>query len=73
MKKETEDPNSSLKKIGLLGVIVGVLVGYTGAGFGLGYLAWQKWGAPWWVILILGVISFSLAIFKIYEISEKNL
>ncbi|NBU20568.1 hypothetical protein EBS43_03995 [bacterium] len=66
-------PGPKLKKLGLLTVIVGDLLGYTGAGVGLGYLAWQKLKLPWWVLLVSTLAGLFLAFFRIYEISKKEL
>jgi len=66
-------PGSKLKKIGLLSFIVGDLLGYTGAGVGLGYLAWKKLNFPWWVLLITSLLGLVLAFIKIYQISKKEL
>ena len=62
-----------MKKAGLLSVIVADLLGYSGAGVGLGYLAMTKLGAPWWVLLLLSMAGLSLAMYRVYQISQKNL
>jgi hypothetical protein len=64
---------NGLKKFGLFAVIVGDLMGYTGAGIGLGYLAWNKLGAPWWVLLITTLAGLSLAFYRVYQISQREL
>lgn len=71
----TEKPSdrpSWIKKVGLVGVIITDLFGYTGAGLVLGYLAWAKLGAPWWVLLLLTSTGLGLAMFKLYQISKKE-
>ena len=67
-----EEPNQ-LKKLGLFAVIVSDLIGYTGAGVGLGYLAWSKWNAPFWVMIVTSMAGLSLAFYRIYQISQKEL
>lgn len=62
-----------LKGIGLLAVVVSDLLGYSGAGIGLGYLAWAKLGAPWWVLLVFSLAGLILAFYKLYQISQREL
>ncbi|MBI2711730.1 MAG: hypothetical protein HYX41_02540 [Bdellovibrio sp.] len=68
MKKDEESP---LRKLGLFMVIVGDLVGYTGVGTALGYLAWTKAGAPWVVLLLGATAGLGLAFYKIYKIGRN--
>ena len=78
-KSETEPGNqpsgdraSQLRTFGLFSVIVMDLVGYTGAGIGLGYYLWKKQGAPWWVLLVFSMAGLSLAMYRLYQISKKD-
>ena len=66
-------PGPNLKKLGLLTLIVGDLLGYTGSAVGLGYLAWQKLKLPWWILLVTTLLGLFLAFLKIYQISKKEL
>ena len=66
-------PGSKLKKLGLLSLIVGDLLGYTVGGVGLGYLAWKKLNFPWWILLVTSLLGLVLAFLKIYQISKKEL
>ncbi len=61
------------RKLGLLSVIVVDLVGYSGAGIALGYLATSQLGAPWWVILMTSLAGLSLAIYRLYVIAKREL
>jgi F0F1-type ATP synthase assembly protein I len=70
---QTSNKDRSLKKLGLFTIIVSDLMGYTGAGIGIGYLAWTKWGAPWWVLLMTSLAGLGLAFYRLYKISEKEL
>ncbi len=65
--------NQNLKKLGLFSVILGELIGFTGAGIGFGYFAWTKWGAPWWVLLISSLAGLAIAFYRIFQISQKEL
>lgn len=67
------DNEPPLKKFALLAVIVGDLAGYTGAGVGLGYLLWEKLGAPWWVLLLCSLTGLSLAFYRLYLLSQRQL
>lgn len=62
-----------VKNLGLFSVIVADLLGYTGAGIGLGYLAMSKLGWPWWVLLITTSAGLTLAMYRLYQMSKKNL
>jgi hypothetical protein len=70
---QASERSQELRKLGLFTIIVSDLVGYTAAGMGLGYFAWTKWGAPWWVLLLSSVGGLSLAFYRIYQVSKKNL
>jgi len=62
-----------IRQIGLLAIIVSDLVGFVGAGVGIGYLAWTKWGAPWWVLLLSSLVGLTLAFYRIYRVSQREL
>ena len=61
-----------LKQIGLFSIIVADLLGYSGAGVAIGYLAWKKWGSPWWVLPLTGMIGLALAFYQLYRVSKKE-
>ncbi len=67
--KESNRPEW-IKSLGLLSVIVADLLGYTGAGVGIGYLAWAKWGAPWWVLVLTSMTGLALAMYRLYKMSR---
>jgi F0F1-type ATP synthase assembly protein I len=66
-------PDSRLRKFDLFAVIVGDLLGYTGVGVGLGYLAWSRWNAPWWVLLLSTSLGLILAFYQLYRVTRKDL
>jgi hypothetical protein len=73
--KQESKPNSEhwLRKLGLVSVVLGDLLGYTGAGMGIGYLAWKKLSTPAWVIALSAGAGLVLAFYRIYQISKKEL
>jgi hypothetical protein len=70
---EDSKEGQGLKKLGLFAVIVGDLLGCTGAGIALGYFAWTKLHAPWWVLLVSTSAGLCLAFYQLYKISQKEL
>jgi hypothetical protein len=70
---QTSNDGRGLKKLGLFTVIIGDLMGYTGAGIGIGYFAWTKWGAPWWVLPLTSIAGLSLAFYRVYQIAQREL
>ncbi len=58
-----------VKNLGLFGAILGDLIGFTGAGVGIGYWAWKKWGAPWWVPLLSSMAGLTVAMWRLYRMS----
>jgi hypothetical protein len=56
-----------VKSMALYSAVVADLLGYTGAGIALGYLAWAKLGLPWWVLLLSSLAGFSLAMYRLYS------
>jgi len=75
IKPESEAQTKAkwLRGIGLLSIIVGDLVGFTGAGLGLGYLAWTKLHAPWWVLLLGGLTGLTLSMLRLYQLTKRDL
>ena len=70
-QKPNEGSESPLKKLGLFAIIVADLFGYTSAGVGLGWLAWQKAGLHWSFLLFGGITGMGLAFYKIYKIGRN--
>jgi hypothetical protein len=62
-----------VKKIGLISVIVVDIVGYTVGGVAAGYLLWSKLGFPWWVLLITSSAGLSLGMYRLYQLTKKEL
>jgi F0F1-type ATP synthase assembly protein I len=64
------DPNWA-KSIGLLTTTVTTLVGYVGAGTGLGYLIGKKWGAA--VGSMLGLVGAMVQLVRLAQkLDEEN-
>lgn len=40
-------------------------IGYTGAGFGLGYWLWKRYAVSVWVLVILTLAGFAVACWRI--------
>lgn len=73
MGQQSPEKQKQLRQIGLLTVIISELIGYTGAGIGIGYLAWSKWSAPWWVLLLSSLLGLGLAFYRMYLVSQREL
>jgi hypothetical protein len=71
--KKKEDEDLGWKKLGLFTVIVSELVGFSGAGIGIGYLAWTKLEAPVWVMILSSSAGLGIAFYRVYQISKKVL
>jgi F0F1-type ATP synthase assembly protein I len=69
-KSPSQPPSAMARQLGLLSVISGILIGYTGAGVGLGYLAFAKLGFPYLTLVITGLIGFGLAMVRIYQVAK---
>lgn len=67
-----DGPDSNLRKFGLVSVIIGELFGYTAVGVGLGYVAWSKWHAPIWVLVLTSMASLGLAFYRLTQILRKE-
>ena len=70
---ENEPQQTWARKFGLFGVIIVDLVGYTGAGIAMGYLAWKKLNAPWWVLLLTSLAGLTLAMYRLYQLVKKDM
>lgn len=70
---EGENSQSLMRKFGLFSIVVFDLLAYTGAGVGVGYLAWRRWGFPWWFLLITTFAGLGMAFYQLYRISEREL
>lgn len=69
---QREDSSAWIRGLGLLSVIVADLLGFTGAGVGLGYLAWKKVDFPWWTLLITSFAGLALAMYRLYSLSQRE-
>jgi hypothetical protein len=68
-----QDPRAVwARNIGLLSVITVDLVGYSGAGVAIGYLAWKKLGWPWWFLLLTSLAGLSLAMYRVYQFTLRE-
>jgi F0F1-type ATP synthase assembly protein I len=67
-----DDDSNWVRSLGYFGIIIGDIVGCTGAGVGFGYLAWNKWGAPWWVLLISSMVGLILAFYRLYRMIQRD-
>ncbi len=62
-----------VRQLGMFGVIVTDVVGYTSAGIAVGYLAWNKLGAPWWMIVITSMAGLGLAMYQVYRLTRREM
>lgn len=69
--KDSDDSNW-MRSLGYFSIILGDIAGYTGAGVGLGYLAWKKWNAPWWVLLLSSMAGLALAFYRLYRLTVRD-
>ena len=61
-----------MRSLGYFSVIVGELVGFTGTGVAVGYFAWAKWGAPWWVLLLTSLAGLTLSMYRLYRMTQRE-
>ena len=61
-----------LKKVGLLGIIIADLLGFTGAGIGVGYYLCNKLGAPWWVLILSSGSGLGIGMYRVYLLAKKD-
>ncbi len=66
-----DDEREWVRSLGLFWVIIADLIGCTGAGLGIGYLAFRKWGAPWWVLLITTLAGLGLAMYRLNIMAQS--
>ena len=70
-QQDSESGSPILRDFALFGLIVGDLLGYTGAGIGLGWWLWKKLGVPWWIFLVTTGAGLYLAMTRIYKRSRS--
>lgn len=56
-----------VESLRLFSAVLADLLGYVGAGVGLGYLAWKKLGAPIWVSVVLALVGLTAAMIQLYR------
>lgn len=66
-------PNNLAKSLGIGMAVLTDLVAFTGIGIAAGYYVWSRWGAPWWVLLLLSLGGLSLSFYRLYLLSKKDL
>ncbi len=60
-----------VRDLGLFGVILVDVFGYSCGGLAVGYLAWKKLGFPWWVMILTAVTGLGLAMFRVVQTTRK--
>lgn len=68
-----DESNRWVRQLGLVSAIVVDILGYTGAGIGLGYLAWTRLAAPWWILLVTSSAGLTLGMYQLYRLSRREL
>lgn len=75
-ERESDFPNSRqqiLRDFAIFGLAATEILVFTGAGIGLGYLAWTRWGFPWWIILVTSLSGLTLAMIQLWRlVSLRN-
>jgi hypothetical protein len=66
-------PDRDLRKLGLVWVILGDVVGSTLIGMGAGYFAWYRLHFPVWVLILSPMITLTLGFYHLYKITQKEL
>lgn len=61
-----------IRNLGLFSLIVSDLLISTLVGVGLGYWAWKKLGAPWWILLLASLAGLSVAFYRLYLFSKRD-
>jgi hypothetical protein len=67
------DTPNWMRSLGYFSAIMGDLAGFTGAGVALGYFAWKKWNAPWWVILVTTMAGLSISMYRLYKMTQRDI
>lgn len=65
-----EDRPDWLKDVGLLGVVASEVIGFSGAGLGIGWLLWKKLDWPWWVLILSALLGLTAAFYRIYRMTQ---
>ncbi len=63
-----QGPSHWVKSLGLFSIIVTDI----GAGIAVGYFAWAKFGAPWWVLLLSSFAGLGLAMYRSYLLVKQQ-
>lgn len=58
--------------LAVYGVVLSSFLGYTGAGFGLGYWLWKSVGVSWWVMLATTMMGLAFACWSIIRLQQKQ-
>lgn len=69
---KTPEASNWVRSLGYFSVILGDIAGCTGVGVGVGYLAWKKWGAPGWILLITSSAGLTLAFYRLYRMVLRD-
>lgn len=64
--------NEILRDFGLFAIVAGEILGFTGAGIGLGYLGWTRLGLPWWVLIVTSLAGLALAMWQIARAAARG-
>jgi hypothetical protein len=61
-----------LRSLGYFSIIVGDLVGFSGAGVGLGYWLWKEHQMPWWIVLICSIAGLSISMYRLFRLTQRD-
>jgi F0F1-type ATP synthase assembly protein I len=72
-ESNSEDLSQNLRQLGLFGLVLGDLVGYTGGGFAFGYfLVWKKWEGPSWAVALFSLLGLCGGFYQVYRLYQRE-
>ena len=73
MKKDDDSQAEWMRSLGYFSIIVADIAGYSGAGIAIGYFAWKKWNAPWWVLLLTSTAGLTFSFYRLYKMTQRDM
>lgn len=65
-------PDPNIKKIGLVWVVLGEIVGSSLVGLGVGYVAWAKLNFSVWALVLCPMLGLAIGFYQVYKITQRE-
>jgi|GEM_PF-3797922 len=66
-----DEKPSWVRDLGIFGLVLTEVLGWTGAGMAIGYLSWKYGPVPMWITPVLALGGLVIALMRVYRAGKK--